>query len=137
MASKIEQNFLSKNSTGEMMYICGKCYTEVSKDAEVCPKCGAKLGKIKCPFCQFTGGVNDFKNDTCPKCGRKNLKEPLVSSDRSYSRTTSYKGSRKSREDGTYVHIDPLKNRFLIFFLPLFFLVLFLIFVFLRYFEIF
>jgi uncharacterized membrane protein YvbJ len=55
-----------------MLYICGKCKSIVEKNATVCNKCGARLGKIRCPFCNFTGDLNDFKYDTCPKCGKKN-----------------------------------------------------------------
>jgi len=68
---KYIQNILAQNSTGEIMYICGKCGAEVEKEAKICPKCNARLGKIKCPFCNFTGDIDDFKNDTCPRCGRK------------------------------------------------------------------
>ena len=58
-------------------YICGKCYKEVPKEATVCPSCGTRLGKIKCPFCYFTGTLDDFSNDTCPKCGKKNKKSDI------------------------------------------------------------
>ncbi|HOV14502.1 MAG TPA: zinc ribbon domain-containing protein [Spirochaetota bacterium] len=70
--SKPQQNFLAANSDGTIAYICGKCHNEVAKDAKVCKNCGAKLGSIRCPFCNFKGEVSDFKDDTCPKCGRKN-----------------------------------------------------------------
>jgi len=138
MVAHIMQNFLAQNSSGEMMYVCGKCYTEVSKDADVCPKCGSKLGKIKCPFCQFTGGVNDFKNDTCPKCGRKNLNEAPSSNKSSLKPSINKKEAKETKngENHSYIHVDPLRNKFLLFFLPLLSLVLFLIFVFLKYFEI-
>ncbi len=66
------QNVLASKSTGDMAYLCGKCGKEVDKEAVVCPKCHAKLGGIRCPFCNFSGTTADFKNDTCPKCGRKN-----------------------------------------------------------------
>ena len=69
---KINQNILAKNSTGNIGYFCSKCGREVAKDATICSNCGAKLGKIRCPFCNFVGEINDFKFDTCPKCGRKN-----------------------------------------------------------------
>ncbi len=61
--SKTENNFL---------YICGKCGGEVSKDDVVCPKCKARLGNIRCPYCNYIGSVKNFKNDICPVCGRKN-----------------------------------------------------------------
>jgi len=57
--------------SGSMLYICGKCRKEVEKDAKICSNCGARLGKIRCPFCNFTGELEDFKKDTCPKCGKK------------------------------------------------------------------
>jgi len=69
--NKKVQNILAQNSTGSIAYICAKCYKEVEKDAKVCKNCGAKLGNIRCPFCNFKGDESDFKNDTCPKCGRK------------------------------------------------------------------
>lgn len=65
------RNILAKRSTGEIAYLCSKCHNEVDKEAKVCEHCGAKLGKIKCPFCNFIGSVEDFKYNTCPKCGRK------------------------------------------------------------------
>lgn len=52
-------------------YICGKCHKEVEKEAKICKYCGAHLGKIRCPYCNFTGEIEDFKHDTCPKCGKK------------------------------------------------------------------
>lgn len=58
----------------DIMFICGKCGNEVDKEAEVCNRCGAKLGNIRCPFCRYTGSPDKFKNDRCPKCGKnKNL----------------------------------------------------------------
>ena len=70
---KIEQNILAKNSNKEIAYLCSKCGKEVDKEATRCIHCGAKLGNIRCPFCNFTGTVNDFSEDTCPRCGRKNI----------------------------------------------------------------
>lgn len=55
----------------EIAYLCGKCKKEVSKDAVKCPHCNANLGDIKCPYCFFKGTVDDFKNDICPKCGKR------------------------------------------------------------------
>lgn len=69
---KVIQNVLAQNSNNKIAYLCGRCKKEVGKKDSVCRHCGAKLGNIKCPFCNFTGDVNDFKYDTCPKCGRKN-----------------------------------------------------------------
>ena len=69
------QNVLAQNSSTEIAYLCGKCGKEVAKEAWVCEHCGAKLGKIQCPFCCFTGTIEDFKFDTCPKCGRKTDKQ--------------------------------------------------------------
>jgi hypothetical protein len=68
---KITQNVLAQNSNNEIAYLCGKCGREVKKDSERCIYCGARLGNIRCPFCNFTGSVEDFKEDTCPRCGRK------------------------------------------------------------------
>ena len=65
------QNVLAQNSDGTIAYICGKCSEEIDKEDTICPNCGAKLGNIRCPFCNFVGGVPDFQNDTCPRCGRK------------------------------------------------------------------
>ncbi len=69
------QNVLAANSTGDMAYLCGKCGHEVDKRANVCDNCGARLGGIRCPFCNFSGSADAFKNDTCPKCGRKSKTE--------------------------------------------------------------
>jgi DNA-directed RNA polymerase subunit RPC12/RpoP len=66
------QNVLAQNSNNEISYLCGRCGKEVNKEATICIYCGAKLGNIKCPFCNFEGDINAFKYDTCPKCGRKN-----------------------------------------------------------------
>ncbi|MCG8568719.1 MAG: zinc-ribbon domain-containing protein [Spirochaetes bacterium] len=71
---KIIQNVLAQNSTGSIAYLCGKCGKEVEKEELLCPHCGAHLGNIKCPFCNFVGTLEDFKLDTCPRCGRKNPK---------------------------------------------------------------
>lgn len=57
----------------EILYICGKCGHEVAKDATECSHCHAKLGNIKCPYCHFTGSPEDFKNDRCPRCGRRKI----------------------------------------------------------------
>ena len=69
---KIIQNILAQKSKGEIVYLCGKCGKEVEKEAIICNHCNAKLGKIRCPFCNFIGSIDDFKLDTCPRCGRKN-----------------------------------------------------------------
>lgn len=53
------------------MFICGKCGSEVDKEAEICPSCHAKLGNIRCPFCRFVGTAKDFATDRCPRCGKK------------------------------------------------------------------
>lgn len=79
---KYIQNVLAQNSSGEIMYICGKCGAKVDKEATICPKCNSRLGKIKCPFCNFTGEIEDFKDDTCPRCGRK--KEKIDKKDNSF-----------------------------------------------------
>ncbi|HOF02035.1 MAG TPA: zinc ribbon domain-containing protein [Spirochaetota bacterium] len=62
---------LNEDKMGDVLYICGKCSREIDKEDKICPHCGARLGKIRCPFCKFTGSVQDFKNDYCPKCGKK------------------------------------------------------------------
>jgi uncharacterized membrane protein YvbJ len=67
----IEQNILARNSNKSIAYICGKCGKEVEKEAVVCKFCGSKLGNIRCPFCNFIGDLEAFKDDTCPRCGRK------------------------------------------------------------------
>ncbi|MBN2545338.1 MAG: zinc ribbon domain-containing protein [Spirochaetes bacterium] len=72
------QNVLAKKSNNSIAYLCGKCGKEVEKNATVCMHCGVKLGNIKCPFCYFTGSVEDFKYDTCPKCGRKNINNIIL-----------------------------------------------------------
>jgi uncharacterized membrane protein YvbJ len=69
---KMKQNVLAMNSNKSIAYICGRCGKEVAKDAVRCIYCNARLGDIRCPFCNFSGGVDAFKNDTCPQCGRKN-----------------------------------------------------------------
>ncbi len=71
------QNILAQNSNNEIAYLCGRCGKEIKKEATVCIHCGAKLGDIRCPFCNFVGSMNDFKYDTCPKCGRKNNSDPF------------------------------------------------------------
>jgi uncharacterized membrane protein YvbJ len=69
---KTMQNVLAQNSNSQIAYLCGKCGKEVEKEALKCRHCGARLGKIVCPFCKFKGSIEDFKLDTCPRCGRKN-----------------------------------------------------------------
>ena len=69
--SKPIQNVLARNSKGKIAYLCSKCGKEVKKEATICENCGARLGKIRCPFCNYVGGIDDFKMDTCPRCGRK------------------------------------------------------------------
>ncbi len=56
----------------ELLYICGKCGHGILKTDKTCPHCGAKLGKIKCMSCGYQGADTDFKNDICPKCGKRN-----------------------------------------------------------------
>lgn len=75
---KRKQNILAENSSGEIAYLCGKCFKPVKKDEKICPNCNARLGDIRCPFCNFRGTVEDFKFDTCPKCGRKQKKEDSI-----------------------------------------------------------
>lgn len=66
-----KENDVNEDKMGDVLYICGKCSREIDKEDKICPHCGARLGKIRCPFCGFTGSVQDFKNDYCPKCGKK------------------------------------------------------------------
>jgi len=68
---KAIQNILAQHSNKEIVYLCSKCGKEVNKPDNICYNCGAKLGNIRCPFCNFIGDLNDFKFDTCPRCGRK------------------------------------------------------------------
>jgi DNA-directed RNA polymerase subunit RPC12/RpoP len=68
---KRDQNVLARNSSGAIDYICGKCGKIIDKEDSVCPHCNAKLGKIRCPFCGFTGELKAFMHDTCPRCGRR------------------------------------------------------------------
>lgn len=68
---KVIQNVLAQNSSNEILYLCSKCGKEVGKNDSVCNNCGARLGNIRCPFCNFVGNLNDFRFDTCPRCGRK------------------------------------------------------------------
>jgi len=89
------QNVLARNSSRSIAYLCGKCGKEVEKDANVCIHCGAKLGKIKCPFCYFTGTVEDFKYDTCPKCGRKNINKNMTVKSRNFKKEFSCFSSKK------------------------------------------
>lgn len=72
---RVTQNLLAQHSSGEIDYLCGRCGKAVEKDALICPHCSAKLGNIRCPFCNFTGSPRDFSGDTCPRCGRKNSEE--------------------------------------------------------------
>lgn len=72
MKKKHIQNVLAASSNGEIAYVCGKCGKIIQKEDSICKHCGARLGDIKCPFCNFKGSVDDFKRDTCPRCGRKN-----------------------------------------------------------------
>jgi hypothetical protein len=65
------QNIFAQHSNRSIAYLCGKCGQEVDKEAAICPFCGAGLGDIRCPFCNFRGSVADFRLDTCPRCGRK------------------------------------------------------------------
>ena len=90
---KTIQNVLASNSDGTIAYICGKCHSEVAKEAKVCQSCGAKLGNIRCPFCNFKGDLDDFKNDTCPKCGRKktlDIKNNTVNKDNRKQKVGGY-----------------------------------------------
>ncbi len=89
------QNVLARNSNSSIAYLCGKCGKEVEKSATVCIHCGAKLGNIKCPFCYFTGSVEDFKYDTCPKCGRKNINKNLRFKTQKTDKEFSYFSSKK------------------------------------------
>ena len=113
------QNILAQNSNKSIAYICAKCGGEVAKDAVRCIYCNAKLGNIRCPFCNFIGDVDDFKHDTCPKCGRNTQIE------------------KKSR-----IIIDTKKNSFMserifiILFTLLIFVIIVALFIFLKYFEI-
>ena len=68
---KVIQNILAQHSNKEILYLCSKCGKEVNKNDNICLHCGARLGNIRCPFCNFIGNINDFKFDTCPRCGRK------------------------------------------------------------------
>lgn len=68
---KYMQNILAQHSNNEIAYLCGKCGREVAKEAAICPFCNAKLGNIRCPFCDYQGTIHDFSDDTCPRCGRK------------------------------------------------------------------
>ena len=69
---EIIQNILAQHSKSNIAYLCSKCGKEVKKEATLCDYCGVKLGQIRCPFCNFRGSIDDFKFDTCPKCGKKN-----------------------------------------------------------------
>ncbi len=68
---KAIQNILAQHSNKEIVYLCSKCGKEVNKTDDICPSCRVRLGNIRCPFCNFVGNLNDFKYDTCPRCGRK------------------------------------------------------------------
>lgn len=119
------QNVLAENSDGTIAYICGKCHSEVAKDAKVCNNCGAKLGNIRCPFCNFKGDVDDFKNDTCPRCGRKNKLDIKLPSDRSKVKDRNNIGGSFSR------------NYFLPLFIILTIALLSIVIIFVYYFELF
>lgn len=83
---------MAKYESESFTYICGKCHGEIHKEDEVCPHCGVKLGKIKCPYCGFTGDANAFKNDRCPKCGRHNILS--VPTDTNINKPHYYRSSR-------------------------------------------
>lgn len=121
---KTIQNVLAQNSTGEIVYICGNCAKEIDKEDKVCPHCGSRLGYIKCPFCNFKGDVEDFRDDTCPRCGRKKSE---IFSGRIFS--------DKKKENDTFVHKSYIPNYKLLLFV-LICLSLIGIVVFIKYFEI-
>jgi uncharacterized membrane protein YvbJ len=117
---KNNRNILAMNSNKTIAYICGRCGKEVAKDAVRCIYCNAKLGNIRCPFCNFVGDLDDFKDDTCPKCGRKN------------------DDKKKEYIPGNYISKKQFitKKIFIILFTILTVIVIFVLIVFLKYFEI-
>lgn len=92
IVEKMNMGTTSKHQEQEgIAYICGKCHGEISKNDETCPHCGVKLGKIKCPYCGFTGDADDFKNDRCPKCGKHRTLSVPVNIDKPHYYRTSPK----------------------------------------------
>jgi len=59
-----------KEDIQEKSLYCSNCKTEVSEEAEFCPKCGAKFEQdgVKCSKCKT---INDEENKFCQKCGNK------------------------------------------------------------------
>ena len=115
------QNVLARDSKGNIAYLCSKCGKEVKKEAIVCDNCGARLGKIRCPFCNYAGGVDDFRMDTCPRCGRKSSQDN--------------KSNREKTKNIIKNHIGLSTKLFWILFIILTASILFLVIVMLRYFE--
>jgi uncharacterized membrane protein YvbJ len=122
---KINQNVLAMNSNKTIAYICGRCGKEVAKDAVRCIYCNAKLGDIRCPFCNFLGDVEAFKDDTCPKCGRKNTLTDKSNGKKGYY-VNNGKISKKS-----FIS----KNIFIILFTALLLIAIIALIAFMKYFE--
>jgi RNA polymerase subunit RPABC4/transcription elongation factor Spt4 len=53
----------------KIRFFCDSCDTEVPGNAEKCPNCGKFFNSVRCPFCGYSGAVDNFKNG-CPVCGR-------------------------------------------------------------------
>ena len=48
-------------------YFCENCGAEVLSKARFCPHCGKFFSAVRCPNCNYTGQVSEFKSG-CPRC---------------------------------------------------------------------
>ncbi|MBQ2601557.1 MAG: zinc ribbon domain-containing protein [Treponema sp.] len=80
-------------------YFCENCGAEVLSKARFCPHCGKFFSAVRCPNCNYTGQVSDFKNG-CPRCHYKTSDASSDSPEKSGYDTSDgleHKLSRKSR----------------------------------------
>lgn len=79
-------------------YFCENCGAEVRSKARFCPHCGKFFSAVRCPNCNHTGSVSEFKSG-CPVC---HYTDGSFNNDGASKNETSdglkHKLSRKSKE---------------------------------------